>query len=151
MDDKHVCTGASCCGKPPGKKVRVELDRLAQVAHCMDNFLRQENLRLDTINRSLENQLTRALRQNRDFQRALDQLRRAATGAMSRSNELQNLLEVQIQMNDELHAYCQRLELRLQQHEPDFEPEFEVIDLTADSEVDSDATILEEELLDRDM
>lgn len=153
MDCTSYCTGISCCGKPPAKKIKTESEvkQLIAVAHCLDNFIQEENDFLVARNASLENQLARALRQVNEFTRSINTLRRAANGALARSNELQTMLEVQIDANDQLHAYCQRIELRLQQYEPDFEPEFEVIDLTADSEVDSDATVLEEEELDRDM
>lgn len=130
--------------QPPSKRTKTDADRLAEVAHCMDNYLRQRN-------HILEAELSRLLRQNAEYQRGLNNLRRVATGTIVRSNELQTMLDTQLQMNEELHAYAQRLEERLRDYEPDFQPEFEVIDLTAESEVDSDATILEEDELDRDM
>lgn len=130
--------------QPLAKRTKIDADRLAEVAHCMDNYLRERN-------RLLECELRRLRIQNVEYERGLNNLRRVATGTIVRSNELQTMLDTQLQMNEELHAYAQRLEERLRDYEPDFQPEFEVIDLTAESEVDSDATILEEHELDGDM
>lgn len=138
---------------PPLKKTKTvnEVAQLIMVAQCMDHWVLDENDHLLGRNRSLENQLARCQQQIHDFNRAVSALRRAANGAIARSGELERMFEIQLDQNDQLHAYCQRLEERLREYDPTFSPEYEVVDLTADSEVDSDATILEEELLDRDM
>lgn len=138
---------------PPLKKTKTvnEVAQLLMVAQCMDHWVLDENEALLQQCRSLKNQLARAQQQIHDFNRSVSALRRAANGAIARSGELERMFEIQLDQNDQLHAYCQRLEERLREYEPNFSPEFEVVDLTADSELDSDATEVDEDERLRDM
>lgn len=122
-----------------------DVQKLVMVSQCMDFWILDENAALLQKNRDLENQLARSQHQIHEFNRSVGALRRAANGALARSGELERMFEIQLDQNDQLHAYCQRLEERLREYEPNFSPEFEVIDLTADSDVDSDETELEDD------
>lgn len=126
----------------PLKKMKAsDVDKLVSVATLMDAWILDENSTLEfklqntefhaaTLARTLHEQVA-------DTRLAKDRL----AAAHGRIRELEHLFETQLDMNDQLHAYCQGIEDRLRQYEPDFEGSFEVIDLTADSELDSDSDV----------
>lgn len=133
--------------QPTPKKARTAADRmnLARVAEMMDEYLRGQNQRLETSVANLTAYNASLVSALDETEQRRSHLVRICNAQMARSFELEQMFATQLDSNDRLHEYIYRLEQKLRLLDPDFTPEFHVVDLTADSELSDDETILDED------